>query len=101
MVGGDDCDSAVVDVLPDGVEVGGRVAQGWCAYVFRAFPFVDFAVGVTLVPHECLRVDVGACGDFGGEEVEVVGASFGMDGEEGLLGFAGVVKGGGGEHVDD
>jgi hypothetical protein len=40
-------------------------------------------------------------GEFGREQVEVVWAGLGMDGEEVRLGIAGVVKSDAGGHVDE
>ena len=40
MVGGNDGYGVVIDGLPDGFQVVGRVPEGWSADVFSTFPFV-------------------------------------------------------------
>ena len=62
MVGRDDCYGVVVDGLPDGFEVVGRVSEGWSAHVFGAFPPVGYGRG--FLRGECVQVQVGACSDF-------------------------------------
>ena len=79
----------ITDLIPHILQIIFTVPQRRRADIFRAFPMTT-----TLV----LRVSFG---EFGREQVEVVWAGLGMDGEEVGLGFAGVVKSDAGGHVDE
>jgi hypothetical protein len=88
VVGGDDSDCIIIDGLPDGIEIFGRMPKRGRADVFGAFPFVG---RMSVVVSDCVGVEGGACSEFGGEEEEIVGACLCVDGEQGLLRFACVI----------
>jgi len=79
----------ITDLIPHMLQIILTVPQRRRADILRTFPMTTTLIlGVSF-------------GEFGREQVEVVWAGLGMDGEEVGLGFAGVVKSDAGGHVDE
>jgi hypothetical protein len=78
----------IADFIPHILQIVLTVPQRRRADILRAFPMTTTPLlGVSF-------------GEFGREQVEVVWAGLGMDGQEVGLGFAGMVESDAGGHVD-